>query len=142
MAATDVGHEKCDYIRAVLEGVAMNLDLILKAHGEHAHVDELVLTGGGAKGDVVAQILSDVLGVTLHRLDHVETATSVAAAVIAGVGVGAFRDFSVIHQFVKPELAFHPNMDNRATYDRQKALFEEGYRCLRAYYELEADLGR
>lgn len=135
-------HEKCDYIRAVLEGVAMNLDLILKAHREHAHVGELVLTGGGAKGDVVAQILSDVLGVTLHRLDHVETATSVAAAVIAGVGVGAFRDFSVIHQFVKPELAFHPNMDNRVTYDRQKALFEEGYRCLRAYYELESDLGR
>ena len=24
-------HEKCDYVRAVLEGVAMNLDIILSA---------------------------------------------------------------------------------------------------------------
>ncbi len=134
-------HEKCDYVRAVLEGVAMNLDLILSAHREHAHVEELMLTGGGAKGNVVAQILSDVLGVTLHRLDHVETATSVAAAVIAGVGVGAFRDFSVIRQFVKPELTFHPDTHNREAYVRQKTLFEEGYRCLRAYYELESRFG-
>ena len=26
-------HEKCDYVRAVLEGVAMNLDIILSARG-------------------------------------------------------------------------------------------------------------
>ena len=86
-------HEKCDYVRAVLEGVAMNLDLILKAQREKEAVTELVLTGGGAKGDVLAQILADVLGVTLHRLDNVESATSIAAAVIAGVGVGVFEDF-------------------------------------------------
>ena len=28
-----------------------------------------------------SQILADVLGVKLHRLDHVETATSIAAAI-------------------------------------------------------------
>ena len=135
-------HEKCDYIRAVLEGVAMNLDLILKAHREYTHVEELVLTGGGAKGDVLAQILSDVLGVALRRLDYVETATSVAAAVIAGVGVGVFEDFSVIHQFVKPERSFYPDRNNRDVYARQKALFEEGYNCLRSYYELETGFGK
>lgn len=55
-------HEKCDYVRAVLEGVAMNLDIILSAQRENREITELVLTGGGARGDVSAQILSDVLG--------------------------------------------------------------------------------
>ena len=40
----------------------MNLDLILRAQREKGQVTDLVLTGGGAKGDVLAQILADVLG--------------------------------------------------------------------------------
>lgn len=133
-------HEKCDYVRAVLEGVAMNLDLILKAQREKEAVTELVLTGGGAKGDVLAQILADVLGVTLHRLDNVESATSIAAAVIAGVGVGVFEDFSVVGQFVKQEKTFEPNRENQVVYDRQKCLFETGYQCLKEYYKTEVQL--
>lgn len=131
-------HEKCDYVRAVLEGIAMNLDLILKAQQEKGQITELVLTGGGAKGDVLAQILADVLGVTLHRLDHVESATSIAAAVIAGVGVGAFEDFSVVNQFVKQEKTFEPDFGKKEVYDRQKRLFEAGYQCLKDYYQLES----
>ncbi len=130
-------HQKGDYVRAVLEGVAMNLDLILRAQEERAPIAELTLTGGGAKGDALAQILADVLGVRLHRLDHVESATSIAAAVIAGVGVGAFDDFSVVSQFVKKENTFRPNLQNKEIYDRQKRLFEAGYQCLKSYYTLE-----
>ena len=133
-------HEKCDYVRAVLEGVAMNLDIILSAQRENREITELVLTGGGARGDVSAQILSDVLGVRLHRLDHVETATSIAAAVIAGVGGGVFQDFSVIHQFVKKEDDFCPDRANSQIYERQKKLFEQGYRCLKEYYRLDSSL--
>ena len=35
-------HQKCDYVRAVLEGIAMNLDVILKAQREH--IDCLLYT--------------------------------------------------------------------------------------------------
>lgn len=51
-----------DYVRAVLEGIAMNLSVILEAQREHMEGKELVLTGGGAKGDVLAQILSRCAG--------------------------------------------------------------------------------
>ena len=131
-------HEKCDYVRAVLEGVAMNLDIILTAHRENVSINELVLTGGGARGDVVAQILADILELPLYRLDNVESATSIAAATIAGVGVGVFDDFSVVNQFVKREKVFEPNSENREVYRKQKELFEMGYQCLKKYYDLEA----
>ena len=133
-------HEKCDYIRAVLEGVAMNLSIILEKQRERGKIQELVFTGGGAKGDVLSQVLADILGVKLHRLDHVETATSIAAAVIAGIGVGVFKDFSVIDQFVKKEKTFTPRAEYKNIYDRQKKLFEKGYECLLDYYKLDTTL--
>lgn len=113
--------------------------IILSAQREKREITELVLTGGGARGDASAQILSDVPGVRLHRLDHVETATSIAAAVIAGVGVGVFKDFSVIHQFAKED-DFCPDGGNSQVYKRQKKLFEQGYRCLKEYYRLDSSL--
>ncbi len=134
-------HEKCDYIRAVLEGVAMNLNIILNAHKENLEITDLILTGGGAKGDVLAQVLSDVLNVNLHRLDHVEEATSIAAAVIAGIGVGVFKDFTVIHQFVKQESFFAPDQNAEKIYRFQKQCFEKGYQCLKEYYKLEKNIG-
>ena len=118
-------HEKCDYIRAVLEGVAMNLGIILEKQREN--------------GDTLSQILADVLGVRLHRLDQVETATSVAAAVIAGIGVGVFKDFSVVDQFVKREKTFVPREEYKPVYDHQKKLFEKGYECLLDYYKMSAE---
>ncbi len=135
-----MAHERADYVRAVLEGVAMNLDLILQAQREKGPITELTLTGGGARGDVLSQILADVLGTPLHRLDNVESATSIAAAVIAGVGVGAFKDFSVVDQFVKKEKTFRPDLSNKKVYDRQKRLFDTGYQCLRDYYQSDAQI--
>lgn len=67
-----------------------------------------------------------------------ETATSIAAAVIAGVGVGVFKDFSVVDQFVKTDKTFYPREEYREVYDRQKKLFELGYQCLLPYYREDA----
>ena len=133
-------HKRADYVRAVLEGIAMNMAIILEKQRENGPVDELILTGGGARGDVVLQILADVLGVPLHRLDNVETATSIAAAVIAGVGAGVFEDFSVVNRFVKKEKSFYPDPAKKPVYDRQKKLFEAGYQGLLDFYELDAEI--
>ena len=42
-------HDKKDYVRAVIEGIAMNMELILKAYRKHAKIETMCLTGGGAK---------------------------------------------------------------------------------------------
>ena len=73
------------------------------------------------------------------ELDQVETATSVAAAVIAGIGVGVFKDFSVVDQFVKREKTFVPREEYKPVYDHQKKLFEKGYECLLDYNKMSAE---
>ena len=127
-------HEKKDYIRAVLEGVAMNLEIILQAHRKSSKIDRMILTGGGAKGDIVAQILADVLKTELVRPNYVEESTSIAAAVIAGVGCGVYEDFSAINSFLKFGNPVKPREEVQEVYAREKELFEAAYQALRPLY--------
>ncbi|MCF0132610.1 MAG: xylulokinase [Blautia sp.] len=127
-------HEKKDYIRAVLEGVSMNMELILKAYRKYLPVDEMILTGGGAKGDIVARILADVLDAELTRPDHVEEATSIAAAVIAGVGCGVYEGFDSIHRFLRFSEPVKPNPENRKVYENAKKVFDASYYALEKVY--------
>lgn len=129
-------HEKKHYVRAVLEGVAMNLELILKAYRKYLDIDKMILTGGGAKGDIVAQILADVLNAELVRPDHVEEATSIAAAVMAGVGCGIYQDFDAIHKFLAFSDPVKPNLDNSEIYNRLKIIFDKAYDALFDIYSL------
>ena len=69
--------------------------------------------------DVPMAMFTGTVVAVIHRLDDVETATSIAAAVIAGIGVGAFEDFSVISQFISREHTFCPDNDNVRIYERQ-----------------------
>ncbi len=123
-------HTKGHYLRAVLEGVAMNMELILRSYREYLEVNDLVLSGGGAKGREFVEILSEVLEVTLHKLDKVETATSIAAAVIAGVGIGVFEDFKEIKRFVEVEESIIPTKEFTETYNKNKEVFDKAYECL------------
>jgi len=59
----------------------------------------VIVIGGGAKGALLRQILADVFGRPVLRPRLLDEATSLGAAVAAGVGVGLFRDFSTVSQF-------------------------------------------
>ncbi len=128
-------HEKVDYLRASLEGVACNLELILQAYRKYLTIDCMILTGGGAKGDIVAQILSDVLNTELVRPDHVEEATSIAAALIAGIGCGVYEDFNAIHSFLRFNEAVVPNASVQETYKETKQIFDAAYYALKPLYK-------
>ncbi len=127
-------HTREDYMRAVLEGVAMNLELILQSYRKNMTINDLILTGGGAKGAIVAQILSDVLDASLKSPNHVEEATSIAAAVIAGIGCGVYEDFSAIHQFLTFTEPVKPNEEVQDIYNKSKKIFDAVYKALYPLY--------
>ena len=133
-------HEKKDYVRAVLEGIAMNMELILKAYRKQAKIEDMCLTGGGAKGDVTAQILADVLNVEFRMPDCVEEATAIGAAVIAGVGVGVFDSFEEVKRFLKFEKTVKPVEEHREDYKKLIPIFDEAYHCMLPLYKKMAKL--
>jgi len=124
-------HKKIDMIRAVMEGVAFNFDVILKVFKSRMKIDELVTIGGGARTDAWLQILADVLDTTMVKPNYLEEATSMGAAITGGVGVGIFEDFHVISKFLRPEEKFAPNAENAAFYASKKPIFDDCYFALK-----------
>src|SRR5690606_8976738 len=82
--------------RSVLEGVGYNLKIFLDIiSARFAKSSSVIVIGGGAKGELWLQILADIWQREIVVPRYLEEATSMGAALCAGVGIGAFRDFSV-----------------------------------------------
>jgi len=73
---------KHDMVRSVLEGVGYNLKLILEILEQSQKLDDIIIIGGGAKGDIWLQILADIWQKTLLVPRYLEEATSMGAATI------------------------------------------------------------
>ena len=107
-----IRHTRADMIRSVMEGVALNLRVILDAFRQQgANIDGIRAIGGGVRGRLWSQIMADMYGVPLHRLSVLEAATSMGAAVVGGVGVGLYPDFEFAKQMNSIAETIRPNAD-------------------------------
>jgi len=124
-------HGQAEFARAVLEGVALNLGLILEAlRAQNVQVNRLLLIGGGARSAVWRQILADVLDLPVWLPALTTEATALGAVVAGGVGVGLFTDFSVVDRLVSPREAEHPEPAHHQHYAALLDLFRQAYEAL------------
>jgi xylulokinase len=122
-------------IRAVLEGVSFNLRIILDSFtGQGISIPTIRVIGGGARGLIWRQILADILNRPVERLELLEEATSLGAAVAGAVGVGLFRDFKVAQKIVKVGETHHPRPGLRDLYEKEYEIFQETYNALVPVY--------
>ncbi len=136
-----IRHTRADMIRAVLEGVTMNLRVILDAfRAQGTHIDAMRLIGGGARGRFWNQIMANVYGIPVHRLAILEEATSMGAAVAGGVGVGLYPDFSMIEQMNEVAEVIQPDPVARAAYEQIYPVFEAAYQALVPIYDRIAEI--
>ena len=105
--------------RAVLEGVALALREGLTAARElDIHVERVRLAGGAAKHPLWARVLADVFGLPVE-LGATEDASALGAALLAGVGAGAFASLAVAaHMVYRAGTVVRPDPETGATYER------------------------
>lgn len=127
-------HNKDDYGRAAMEGIAMNLELILQAYRRKMPVEAMTLTGGGAKSPVNVQILADVMQTDFQIPDHAQEATSIGAAMIAGVGSGVFESFDEVEKFLHLHEEYQADKENYEVYEMNRQRFESAYQGLRGFF--------
>lgn len=130
------GTTRGDLIRSVLEGVTMNLAIVLDVLRQHVDIDDIVVIGGGAKGKLWRQIMADIYQTRIVVPTLLEEAGAMGAAVIGGVGVGLFQDFTAIDRFLKFSSTCDPNPDTAAGYTRLRVLFDRCYQALEPTYPL------
>lgn len=130
-----IRHTRADMIRAVLEGVTMNLRVILDAfRAQGAQIGAIRVIGGGAHGRFWNQMMADVYGIPVHRLTLLEEATSMGAALAGGIGVGMYEDFDLISQMNPIAEVIEPRQKHVADYARIFPLFESAYQALMPIY--------
>jgi xylulokinase len=130
-----LGTRREDVLRAVMEGITMNLGIIVGIFRQHLPIDKITVIGGGAKGAVWRQMMADIYDCRIEKLNYLEEATSMGAAIIGGVATGAFKDFDVIQRFIRVDDVVHPNPAHQTVYRRMLPIFEKCYDGLLDVYE-------
>jgi xylulokinase len=136
-----MAHGRGEMARAVLEGVAFNLRIILDAFRDQgAHISALRLIGGGARSPLWRQVLADVFGLPVLRPQLLVEATSLGAAIAGGVGVGLFPDYRIAEELVQVEPGEAPQPTAVTRYEELYGLFRETYEALARIYDQIAAL--
>jgi xylulokinase len=133
---------KGDMARAVLEGVAFNLRIILDILNGYEKIGGLIMTGGGTKGAAWLQIMADVWQRTLTVPQYLEEATSIGAAICGGVGTGAYPDFTVAEKLNPPVKEIKPDPEKEKIYDGLYRIFKDAYAGLKPIYKSLAEMAR
>lgn len=134
-----VRHTKDHLIRAVLEGVAFNIRLIQEAFAEQGVRGEAVrMIGGGARSRLWRKIFADVLERPVQRLNFIDEATSVGAAIAGGVGIGLIPSLQEAGRFVTVEEEVAPDPACSAACRKSYEAFRASYAGLREVFHILA----
>lgn len=128
----DFGKTKGHFIRAAMEGVAYSLHHNLEiAREAGAEAEVLRAMGGSANSLLWTQIKSDITGKPIV-VPSSDTATTLGAAILAGVGVGMYGSFEeAVELTVKEKRRHEPNPEHRETYERNYQIYLELYEQLK-----------
>lgn len=131
----DLMHTRGDIARATLEGIALNLGVILDVLKKYISVgDEMLIVGGGSKSEVWRQIFADVYGMSIATAKVGQDAGSFGAAVVAAIGAGIWSDYGRVKQLVKNEKLTAKNAEAANAY---KALLSTYKKLL----DISSDVG-
>ncbi|MDQ1279901.1 MAG: xylulokinase [Thermoproteota archaeon] len=114
-----LGHRKNDVIRAILEGISYQLRVELERSKERmARIKEIRAVGGGAKSPFWVQLKADVYKKWMVTPSVLE-AGSLGAAILAGIGVGAYKDaFEGVNETYREKDVYAPDEKAVKVYDR------------------------
>ncbi|MEZ4768570.1 MAG: FGGY-family carbohydrate kinase [Caldilineales bacterium] len=97
--------------------------------------DQLVVVGGATKNTFWMQNKADMVGGLFGcpiEAPEVEEATTLGAAMLAGIGVGLYRDEADAFEHVrKPSVVYDPNSTAARTYARLFPMYQQIYPALK-----------
>jgi len=129
-------HDRANLVRAVVEGVAFNLFTGLEAFtSTGARITSIDAIGGAANSGVLLQIFSDVWGLPIRRRALVDEATALGAAVVGGVAVGLFDDFSIAAKLSELTGDFAPHAPRHTGYRKSHGRFLDAYQRIEPWFE-------
>ncbi|MDN5277074.1 MAG: xylulokinase [Clostridiales bacterium] len=129
-------HGKSHLFRSVYEGVAFALKNVLDVFEENGlKVEALTLLGGGAKSRLWNEIMCNVYGKPIRVHSFPGEATSLGAAIAAGVGVGIFESFEDAARIIRYQRFCQPVPSEVQAYQNYYRIYNMMYRQLKPIYD-------
>jgi xylulokinase len=128
-------HGRGHLVRALMEGAGYGLlhnFELMRASGVKMKFP-MILSEGGANSPMWRQIIADILNVECAFALSSKGAP-VGNAVAAGVGVGIYRNYDVVKDWVKLGEHSIPNPDNTARYRKLYEIYRDLYPAVKEYY--------
>ena len=120
--------------RAALEAVAFGFRHHTEVFAEMGLTIRRVLAcDGGAASDLWLQITADVLERPVQRLLN-HPGSCLGAAFVAGMGIGALKDWGAITNYVQPDRVFEPTAAGPESYRQAYGIYRDLYERLRDLY--------
>lgn len=128
----DFAKTKGHFIRSCMEGTAFALrHNLMTAENCGAKISQLHAMGGSANSLLWTQIKSDVTGKNIFVTTS-DTATTLGAVMLAGVGAGIYRDYDdAVNTTVKITRNHKPDRNNEEVYLKNYEKYLELYRNLK-----------
>ncbi|MGI6664770.1 MAG: xylulokinase [Christensenellaceae bacterium] len=124
-----------DIMRSVIEGIGLNINVILqRAISKGYPIESLLIVGGLGKGEVVRQIFADIMNVELRTLKYMDETATVGAAVLGGIALGIYEDERAVGKFMEISATTYPNKENHEKYKEIMPWFERVFEALEPVY--------
>jgi xylulokinase len=124
---------KGDMLRAIIEGLDYQFLQILQGldRGLGIKTDRVVAIGGAVNNRFWMQNKADVVGLAIE-VPEIDEAVVLGAAILAGIGVGIYRDETEAYQQVyRAGQVYEPDASRHAEYQDRFATFVQLYEALR-----------
>jgi len=97
------------------------------------------VANGGARSHLWRQVTADVIGYPLEEVAH-HPGSSLGAAFVAGMGVGAFASWSDIEKYISISHVTQPFLENHEQYLQRFALYRQLYDSNRSHFRTLAKI--
>jgi len=130
-------HKKQHMYRAILEGLAYGIregkEKIEKK--SKIKMEQIFITGGGSKSDLVMQITADVLNTKTIR-PKIEESSALGAAVLTAIGLKIYDSYDeAVKNMTSTGDIFEPNIETVKIYDRlYKDVYKNIYKRLKPVF--------
>lgn len=133
-------HTRADMLRAVMEGVNMNINSVFQAVRSLVGEPKTVMaTGGFSRSQVWKQMLSDVLDCQVEVPDAFESGC-LGAIVMAMKSLGLVDSLAAVQNFIGKKEVYKPDKKAVAVYKKYQPVFEQVASLLAPTYAEIADL--
>lgn len=127
----ELRHQRSDLIRAVLEGVALDLRIMYDKLAELVELeDSLLMVGGGSNSRDWRQMFANVFNRKFVKANIGQDAASLGAAAVAAVGAGIWDDYREVENIIEIRHVAEPDPKSVRSYEHLLPVYRESWQVL------------